>query len=47
VFLLLYTPQVYSHSQTNELIYQGADLGNATATAVVHTWDGSNKILSL
>ena len=33
--------------QTNELIYQGADLGNATATAVVHTWDGSNKILTL
>ena len=33
--------------QTDELIYQGADLGNATATAVVHTWDGSNKILTL
>ncbi len=32
--------------QTDELIYQGADLGNATATAVVHTWDGSNKILT-
>lgn len=33
--------------QTEELVYQGTDLGNATATAVVHTWDGSNKILTL
>lgn len=33
--------------QTNEIVYQGTDLGNATATAVVHTWDGSNKILTL
>ena len=33
--------------QTNEIVYQGTDLGNATATAVVHTWDGTNKVLTL